>query len=217
MYPVSGVDFTCDISKKPCGPPWSLGGYVNAIARFFLRAMHWQMFFLFFGIFLVANMALLISISTTVSSNEVFGKGDIMYGGAMVLFTFCFIGWFWSLGVFLRAIVDPALRLKMGFFRFAVIYVLLYVPIFFALFDSITVHPAVFGIIFPLHLFAVYCMFYLLYFVSKSLVLAESGKPVSFYDYSGPFFLLWFFPVGIWIVQPRINRLYEQNGNQPLG
>jgi hypothetical protein len=46
--------------------------------------------------------------------------------------------------------------------------------------------------------------------VSKSLVLAETGKPASFYDYAGPFFLLWFFPVGIWIVQPRVNRLYSE-------
>lgn len=67
------------------------------------------------------------------------------------------------------------------------------------------------GIIFPLHFFAMYCMFYLLYFVSKSLTLAESGKPASFYDDSGPFFLLWFFPIGIWIAQPRINRLYERH------
>lgn len=57
------------------------------------------------------------------------------------------------------------------------------------------------------------CMFYLLYFVSKSLVLAETSKPASFYDYAGPFFLLWFFPIGIWIVQPKVNRLYSERQN----
>ena len=186
---------------------------MNTVARFFLRAKHWQMFFLLLGIFLVANVALMTSMLTMTPSKEVFGKADMFYGGTMVLFTLFFVGWFWSLGSFPRSSADPALRLKMAFFRFAVIYILLYMPIFFALFYSITVHPAVFGIIFPLHLFAVYCMFYLLYFVSKSLALAESSKPVSFYDYSGPFFLLWFFPVGIWVIQPRVNRLFEQYGN----
>ena len=29
----------------------------------------------------------------------------------------------------------------------------------------------------------------------------------SFYDYAGAFFLLWFFPLGIWILQPRVNAL----------
>lgn len=66
----------------------------------------------------------------------------------------------------------------------------------------------------PFHLFAMVCMFYDLYFVSKSLVLAETSKPVSFYDYAGPFFLLWFFPLGIWVIQSRINRLYESRMSQ---
>jgi hypothetical protein len=73
------------------------------------------------------------------------------------------------------------------------------------------------ALIYPLHVFAMICMFYLLYFVSKSLVLGETGKPASFYDYAGPFFLLWFFPAGIWIVQPRVNRLYSERKNaEPL-
>lgn len=189
---------------------------MNTIARFFLRAKHWQIFSLFFGIFLFASAALMTSIVSTTQPNEVFGEADILYGATMVVFTLCFVGWFWCLGSFLRAIADPALRLKIGFFRFAAIYALLYMPVFFALFNGIAVHPTLLGIIFPLHFFAMYCMFYLLYFVSKSLTLAEGGKPASFYDYSGPFFLLWFFPVGIWIVQPRINRLYEQHEKAEL-
>ncbi len=51
---------------------------------------------------------------------------------------------------------------------------------------------------------------YDLYFVSKSLALAETSRPVSFYDYAGPFFLIWFFPIGIWFTQPRVNRLYAE-------
>src|SRR5260370_24317437 len=164
---------------------------MNTVARFFLRAKHWQMFSLFFGIFLVANVALMTSMLTTTPPKEVFGRADMSYSGTMVLFMLFFVGWLWSLGSFLRSIADPALRLKMGFFRFAAVFALIYMSVFMALFDSIPTHPAVFGVIFPLHLFATYCMFYLLYFVSKSLVLAEGGKPASFYDYSGPFFLVW--------------------------
>lgn len=186
---------------------------MKAVARFFLLAKHWQIFFIFFGLFILASLALLTSIVTTASSNDPFGKGFFLYGGVMVLFTFFFLGWFWSMGTFLASIVAPAFRLRMGFFRFGVIYVLLYMPLFFAIFGSLAFHPVLLGIIFPLHFFAGFCMFYLLYFVSKSLVLAESAKQVSFYDYSGPFFLLWFFPIGIWIVQPRINRLYERHIN----
>jgi uncharacterized RDD family membrane protein YckC len=52
--------------------------------------------------------------------------------------------------------------------------------------------------------------------VSKNLVLAETSKPASFYDYAGPFFLIWFFPIGVWFTQPRINRLYEQPAPPPM-
>jgi hypothetical protein len=61
-------------------------------------------------------------------------------------------------------------------------------------------------------------MFYNLYFVAKTLVLAETGKSASFYNYAGPFFLIWFFPIGVWFVQPRINRLYsEKRIAEPIG
>ncbi len=186
---------------------------MNTVARFFLRANHWQIFLLLFLIFLVGDVALLASISTTVQSKEVFGKADILYGTIMVLFFLCFAGWFWSMGSFLSSIAHPALRLRIGFFRFALIFPLVYLPVFMAFFLSIGTHPALVAVILPLHFFAMYCMFYLLYFVSKSLVLAESGKPATFYDYSGPFFLLWFFPIGVWVIQPRINRLYKEHGH----
>jgi hypothetical protein len=44
-------------------------------------------------------------------------------------------------------------------------------------------------------------------------------KPVTFSDFAGEFFLIWFFPVGIWIIQPRINKLFDtniDNNNQTL-
>ena len=49
---------------------------------------------------------------------------------------------------------------------------------------------------------------YLLVFAARSIVIAErQSAAVSFSDYSGPFFSLWFFPIGVWFVQPRVNQL----------
>ena len=124
-----------------------------------------------------------------------------------------FLGWFWSMGTFLDSILQPALRLELRIFRLALIYPMIYIPIFMASFISLSVNPVMFAAIFPFHLLAMSCMFYLLYFVSKSLVMVETNRAVSFYDYAGPFFLLWFFPIGVWFIQPRINRLYEEKMN----
>jgi len=121
------------------------------------------------------------------------------------------------MGAFVNSIVQPELRMKSGFFRVALIFPLCYFVFFIATFQNPS--PGLLGVILPLHVFAMACMFYLLYFVSKSLVLAETSEPASFYDYAGPFILLWFFPVGIWIVQPRVNQLYSErkNAEPPIG
>ena len=181
---------------------------MNLITSFFLRAKHWQIFFLLFGVYIVGEVAAMSSLLATAGSPEDFGKGSLLFGVVMLPFMLGFLFWFWSMGSFLSSIVHPALRMKMGFFRFALIYPALYVVAFIAAFQSS--NPALLMVIFPFHLFAMFCLFYDLHFVSKNLVLAETSKSAAFYDYAGPFFLLWFFPVGIWIVQPRINRLYSE-------
>lgn len=185
---------------------------MSAIASLFLRAKHWQIFLLF-GIFYVGGGAIMIFTMMTAQSPDNFGKIGLLLGCVMVLNMLCFLGWLWSMGTFLSSILPPMLRMKMWFFRFALIYSALYLPVLIVVFQSLLRNSVPLAIIFPLHFFATFCVFYLLYFVSKSLLLAETGKPVSFHQYAGPFFLLWFFPVGVWITQPRINRLYAERRN----
>src|SRR6266850_1814491 len=137
---------------------------MDTIASLFLRAKHWQIFLLLVGVGFVGDVvAIASSISVTAQSPEVFGKIGLPLGFVMTLFMFCFLGWFWSMGSFLSSIVQPPLRLKTGFFRFALVYPGLYIFVFM------------------------------------------------------PLFLIWFFPVGVWFTQPRINRLYAERRNiEPL-
>ena len=195
------------IAFLPVGLNRTSGEDLKGITSFFLRAKHWQIFFLVFGVYFAGQMALVGSILVVPHSQEVFSKGGFLAGLVMTFSTLGLFVWFWSLGSYFNSIVQPELRMKSGFFSVALIYPPFYSFFFVATFQSSS--PRLFGLIIPLHLFAMVCMFYLLYFVSKSLVSAETSKPALFYDYAGPFFLLWFFPVGVWIVQPRVNRLYS--------
>jgi len=45
------------------------------------------------------------------------------------------------------------------------------------------------------HLLSMFCTFYSLY-RSKNLAMAERQERVTFYDFAGPFLLLWFFRSG---------------------
>jgi hypothetical protein len=175
---------------------------MSRITDYFLRAKHWQMFLLLTGMFCIAGFATWTTAPPT-GNLEGIGLFSLLIVGPV---EFWFLFWLWSLGTFFRSMVPPALRLNLGFFRFALIYPALYLLVFMIFFQSQSV--LLFAVIVPLHLFAMFCMFYSLYFVSKSLALAETGEPVSFYNYAGPFFLIWYFPIGVWIIQPRVNRLY---------
>ena len=183
---------------------------MREVARFFLRARHWQIFLLFGIGYVGANVVMLLDMFSARPQEELL-RPSMLFVFMMALFMFCFVAWFWSMGSFLNSIGEPTFRLRVGFFRFALLYPTVYMFIFFALFSSS--RPAVLAFLLPLHFFAMFCLFYDLYFVSKSLALVETGKLVSFSDYAGSFFLLWIFPLGVWFIQPRINRLYAERSS----
>jgi hypothetical protein len=187
---------------------------VPLIQRLFLRAKHWQLFLLLAGVVVGCQIAL-VSTFPTSNSPEDFAKALRTVGAATLALVFLMASWFWGLGSFLNALVPLSGRPPIRVFRLALIYPAAYAVVFFCVLWLTQDVPAV---IFPFHLLATGCMFYNLYFVAKSLTLAETGRTAaSFYDFSGPFFLLWFFPLGIWVIQPRINRLFDawQRAQQP--
>lgn len=96
----------------------------------------------------------------------------------------------------------------MRFFQFSLIYPPLYVfPILILFPDKL---PLPFAGMLPLHLLSGFCQLYGFYFVSKSLALAERGESASFSNYVGSFILIWFFPIGVWFFQPKVNQLYAE-------
>ena len=180
---------------------------MNSIERFFLSAKHWQIFLILVGVCFIGQMVVVSSMATQMRSPEDFDRTAKLLGAVTVAFMLFFLGWFWSMGSFLTSTISESQRLPLRYFRLSLTYPAIYATYFFSVISASKPPSA---LIIPFHLLAMFCMFYNLYFVSKSLVLAETGKAASFYDYAGPFFLTWFFPIGIWVVQPRINRLFEK-------
>lgn len=180
---------------------------MKTIEAFFLRAKHWQLFLLIIVAFVVEEVVAAV-MPVNISSAANVGAAGLVWGVSTALGMVGLVGWFWALGTFLNSVNSERLRLKMGFFHFALIYPIAYIcaagPFF------LNPNLSMIAIIFPLHFFAMFCLFYDLYFAAKSLAMVETGRRATFYDYAGPFFLMWFFPIGIWFIQPRINRLYSQ-------
>ena len=51
-------------------------------------------------------------------------------------------------------------------------------------------------------------MFHTMYWAAKSVKTVEMRKEVTFNDFAGEFFLIWFYPIGVWILQPKVNKLW---------
>lgn len=179
---------------------------MNAPAQLFLRAKHWQLFLPSFAYGLLGDVLIVYVTTKVANSTAALQVSAIANAVVTVPFMIAVLLWYWSVGSFLYSIAPPTLRPNIGFFRFALIFPPIYMFAFFMI--VLKIGSPLLVLVLPLHFFAMYCLLYNLYFLSKSLRLVEKRQPVSFSDYAGAFLLFWFFPIGVWFIQPKINRLY---------
>ena len=183
----------------------------------FLRLKHWQLFGLLIGIPFVFQIVGMMAIIVSQDPTMMFTVFPLI----MILFMGVFFGWFYTLGINLNKKLPDTVKMNLTTFKWFLFIPIAYITffsifmsgIFINLFEGGEPNPIAiassFAIIFPLHLFSMFCIFYCLYFVAKSLKAVEWQRPVTFSDYAGEFFLIWFFPIGVWFIQPRINKMFD--------
>ena len=116
--------------------------------------------------------------------------------------------WLVSVALVSNNRINSSLRPSLRVYSAAMVYVLTYCALAVYFFPHyFSSRQGLPGPIVVMHLLATAANFYILGFTAKSLVLAQKQSAVSFFDYAGAFFLMWFFPVGVWFVQPRVNKL----------
>ena len=196
----------------------------------FLRAKHWQLFLLTFGIPVLLQIALMFSIFASLINNPnpdpsiIFSHLKFL-PVIILLFSAGLYGWQFAVATGLQKMVPAEVKMKVTrfkiFFFMPVIYLILLLIFIFVIvinfshIDPSRIDPSDFGLklfisfalIIPIHMLAMGCIFYCIYFIAKTLKTVELQRDVSFSDFVGEFFLVWFFPVGVWILQPRINRM----------
>ena len=178
-----------------------------------LKLKHWQLFGLLMGLPMIFQFLIIGSVMTSRNPTITLTVFPIM----MIFFIGLFFSWFYALGTNLhkRLPVSASMNLtKFKIFLFIPVAYMLFLSVFMFLFSSGgQPNPAIFAVIVPLHLFSMFCIFYCLYFNAKALKTVELQRPVTFSDFAGEFFLIWFFPIGVWIIQPRINKLFDTSNN----
>lgn len=205
--------------------------------NWFLRAKHWQLFLLTFGVMVIGYVTIMYLFFTDIMAMAGSGRQPdptmmfryLKFLPVFVVFvTLVTMGWFWSVGIGLQRKLPSGVIMKTNLFKIFLIVPAVYLVVFFVLmaillnqvfdmaannelpeqvgFPSMVAFPL---IIMPLHFFSLFCYFYNMYFVAKTIKTVELQRATTFGDFVGEFFLVWFYPIGVWILQPRINSLYE--------
>jgi len=192
----------------------------------FLKAKHWQLFILNFAIpFALYMVGMLITIGLAISHQF----DDPTFGFRMLPF-FIIIGlisaivqygWTWSAGILLNKRLPEELKLNTFFFKICFFYPIVYVPalliiIMTVIYPGIEFFPLSLLLLIPFHLFAIFCSFYCYYFVAKVIKTNEIGGVAYVSDYIGEIFMIWFFFIGIWFLQPKINKMISEPDNLPI-
>jgi hypothetical protein len=209
---------------------------MEAIIERFLKAKHWQLFLLIFGLPMVFQITAMWSVLSNISDQTNPDPSFVFnyfrfFPVLMILFIGVFFGWFWSVVMGLQKKVPTNIKMKIKKFQ-----IFFFIPITYMLFLSVAIGVAmsaipelikggeepsigligsIMAVILPLHFLSMFCIFYVLYFVAKTFKTVELQREVTFSDFAGEFFMIWFYPIGIWVVQPKINKMAEDS--YPIG
>jgi hypothetical protein len=62
----------------------------------------------------------------------------------------------------------------------------------------------------PMHMLSMLSLFYSFWFTSSKFKLLLDNEDSGFMIFSSTFFLLFIFPLGVWIIQPSVNQLFHK-------
>ncbi len=191
----------------------------------FLKAKHWQLFLLVFGLPIILQFILFgymfSSMLAQTNPDPMKMMNGMRWTPLLVLPIYgIFFGWLWSIAIGLQNKIPENVKMKVKKFKVLFFIPLIYISVImvyfsfaFSSFIQMDQAPQVesmlglFAVIFPLHLFSMFCIFYTLYFAAKTIKSVELQREVKFADFAGEFFMIWFYPIGIWIIQPKVNKM----------
>jgi hypothetical protein len=169
-----------------------------------LHAKHWQL------VLLTA-----IPLGTSFFINEVLNyQSEVPSSISIYPFIFTWllmISWILSVGLGLLKYIPEELRPNPRWFRVAfsmpIIYVAFIMPkvLFQSNLDSFL------PLLIPFHLITMVSIVYCIFFIGRNIHLVHYKSKLEQFEIVGYIMLIMFYPIGIWILQPRINKAVQCN------
>lgn len=168
-----------------------------------LNAKNWQVFLITYGVQFIAPV-----ITGTSKAEPFVHKVDILLLFVLIASLFC---WIWSVAHRLQDFVEPTLRISTALFNVAFTLPIIYLVISAIYYARIGRLPLEEPWIMIPHVLSILCYLYLIGFAAKVIKIAEVGQRVDVSHYFGEVFQIFFFPIGIWFLQPRINGIVKSS------
>jgi MFS family permease len=180
-----------------------------------IELKHWQLFLIIVGIPLL--VMLLEGFTYQETEGEAFTISAVLRL-AMVIPFLTFYFWLWSCGYLLNEKIKDSLNTHSSYFSLAVgtsAFATFFLTVYGALLGNRGQEYAEFNTMtyigFGLVVFiALFTFLMAASFLAKTLVRAEREAHVKSADYYSEFIMILVFPIGIWMLQPRIQKAYHR-------
>ena len=119
--------------------------------------------------------------------------------------------WMFSIGTWSNRHLPESRRRSMLLFGVSlalpIIYVLMYIILYIPLLQNGGPSRPPLWLL-PMHMFSMLGIFYGIWYTARQLKSLLENEDADFMIFSSTFFLLFIFPIGIWLIQPEVNQLY---------
>lgn len=182
-----------------------------------LLLKHWQVFGLLMGVPMFLQFIIMGHIKANNNPAVMISSFPLV----LILSVGLFSGWYYAVGTNLYKKLPETATINLKLFK-----IFLFIPVVYVLLFSMFIQgmlgngeiskighptPTFFAIFIPLNLFLIFCFFYCIYFIGKALKIVECQKNMTFNDCIVEILLIWIFPIGVWVIQPRINKLFDKS------
>ena len=187
--------------------------------EYFLRAKHWELFLLLFGLPFLFQISLtfIMDLNKEGDKNYFFSwtKGYLQIPPVLLCLIFAgLLAWIWAISCGLQRLIPMEINLNWNRFKlYLLIFLIGTIGYYGSCSTCFNLKNLGFGnfeleaLLKPVLMF---CFFNCLLFAAKVFKTAKLKQEVTFKAYAFEFFLMLFYPIGIWIIQPKIYEINRQ-------
>lgn len=169
--------------------------------KLFLNIKSWQLFILIIVPLLAPSFFLGDNLLNTQT-----------LGVILIVWTTILFSWFLSIGLASNQKLEASLKKSTSIFIGGLVFAALYlVATFFWFLPKFIIQNQMLpSWLILCHLIAMIGIFHGLWFASKQFVTLQKGREITFSEYASTFLMLWFAPIGVWFLQPKVNTYLSE-------